>query len=283
MEYDSFHPEHVKNNIPYNFFKKIIIFTSNCDKEKRELERMRNWLYSSKYPKAVVDRALHNARLQGPAPDPKTKKNVIPFVTLNCDNYTNKSVVKKASLLLEKCPDLHTKNVFQQRKIVQALRQPPSIHRQLTSAKFDSTEIERNSNGIFNCGDKRCKICKLYLMQCDKFKVANGQIWNVQSHITCQSKLVVYYQICTGCNEFSNVGKTNDLRKRTNVHISSCRLGGSTDRFDNHVFTCKIDDTEPFFKLYVLIKVNDIDKLLIYENYFQKQGFDTLNRDKARV
>ena len=85
--------------------------------------------------------------------------------------------------------------------------------------------------------------------------------------------MVVHYQICTGCNEVSNVGKTN--------HISSCGLGDSSDRFDNHVFACKKDKNEPHFKLYILMEVNDYDKLLVYEDYCQKRGFDTLNRDKA--
>lgn len=121
----------------------------------------------------------------------------------------------------------------------------------------------------------------MYLVECDTFKVSNGRTWHVQSHITCQSKMVVYYQVCMGCNKTSNVGKTNVLRKRTNVHISSCKLGGSSDRFDNHVYACKKDHIEPLFKLFVLMEVNNYDKLLVYESNFQKQGFDTLNVNKS--
>ena len=93
--------------------------------------------------------------------------------------------------------------------------------------------------------------------------------------------MVCYYQICLGCGIFSNVGKTNILRKRMNVHISSCKSGNTTDRFDKHVFNCKSDHIEPLYKLYVLLEVNDYDELLIYEDDFHKQGFDTCNRDKA--
>ena len=70
--------------------------------------------------------------------------------------------------------------------------------------------------------------------------------------------MVVYYVICAGCNAFSNIGKTNNLRKRTNVHISSCKSGNTTDRFDKHVFECKADHVEPLFKLYVLMEINDL-------------------------
>ena len=112
-------------------------------------------------------------------------------------------------------------------------------------------------------------------------QVNNGDLWRVPCHITCNSKMVVYYVICTGCNAFSNIGKTNNLRKRTNVHISSCKSGNTTDRFDKHVFECKADHVEPLFKLYVLMEINDYDKLRVYEDNFHKMGFDTCNRYKA--
>ena len=102
-------------------------------------------------------------------------------------------------------------------------------------------------------------------------------------HITCNSKFVIYYQVCASCGIVSNIGKTNCLRKRMNVHISSCRLGNSNDVFDNHVFACKKDNKEPYFKLWVLMEVNDIKKLLVYENYFHKRGMDTLNKEKSKI
>ena len=65
------------------------------------------------------------------------------------------------------------------------------------------------------------------------------------------------------------------------MHITSCRNGNTSDKFDNHVHSCKNDDVEPYFKLYVLLEVNNINKLLVYEDYFHKQGMDTINRNKA--
>ena len=94
---------------------------------------------------------------------------------------------------------------------------------------------------------------------------------------------MIYFQVCTGCKIVSNIGKTNDLRKRTNVHISSCRNGDSPDRFDNHVYACKKSDNEPYFNLWIFMEVNNVDKLLVYESYFHKKGYDTLNRDRAKV
>ena len=71
------------------------------------------------------------------------------------------------------------------------------------------------------------------------------------------------------------------MRPRINYHISEAKNGNTTDIFDKHVFSCKKDHIEPVFKLNVLMEVDNYDKLLVYEDYFHKQGFDTLNRKKA--
>ena len=164
-----------------------------------------------------------------------------------------------------------------------AYRQPPNILRELTSAKFDTINKSRKPKGIFKCDNKKCKICKLYMVECKSFKLANNEIWEVPTHITCQSTKVIYFQICTGCDHESNIGKTNNFRLRTNNHISACRLGTSTDKFDNHVYNCKKDRSEPYFKIMILMEVNEVEKLLVYEESFHKRGFDTINKTRAKV
>ena len=115
LEYNSFHPNHIKNNIPYNLAKRIIVFTTNSEKETKELQNLRVWLRNSNYPPAIINKAFHNAKLQGPAPDPKKKVQVIPFVTGYCDNYTNNGIVKKANMLIQNCPDTDTKECFEKK------------------------------------------------------------------------------------------------------------------------------------------------------------------------
>ena len=281
LEYNSFHAKHVKDNIPFGFFKKIIVFTSNSRKEKEEINKMKNWLYNSGYPKYIVDKGLHNARLQGPAPDPARKKDIIPFVTQNASNYACASITKKLKLLVDNCPDEPTKTFFQSKEIVHALRQPENVLRQLTSAKFETDMSAKKPNGTFWCRRDNCKICSDYLVECDRVVGDNGVEWRIPSHITCQSKMVLYYLVCQGCRKFSSVGKTNNLRNRTNNHISEGKSGKTTDVFDLHVFNCKKDHVEPIFTLYVLMEVDNYDKLLVYEKYFHEQGFDNSNRRKA--
>ena len=144
--------------------------------------------------------------------------------------------------------------------------------------------MAKKPHGIFGCKKPRCKICRSSigcLVECTQFRVDNGTLWKVPSHVTCDTLMSVYYQICLGCNKFSSVGKTNNFRKRTYQHVSEGKSGMTTDIFDKHVYNCKIDHILPLFKIYILMEVRDYDKLRVYENYFHTQGYDTVNRDKA--
>ena len=182
--------------------------------------------------------------------------------------------------MIDQCPDDGTRKFFQSKEIVQAVRQPNNILRQLTSAKFDSRKTIPKPHGTFKCKNSKCKICTLYLQECTTVTGQNGFEWTTQSHITCHSQMVLYYLICLGCG-LSYVGKTNCLRERTNNHISESKSGNTSDRFDQHVFDCKTDHEEPLFKLYGLMEVDNYDKLLVYEDFLHKQGFDHCNRKKA--
>ena len=60
LHYSSPHPDHSRENVPYNLAKRIIVFVSNEKKTEYRLNELKDWLKSCKYCK--------NVRLQGPAP-----------------------------------------------------------------------------------------------------------------------------------------------------------------------------------------------------------------------
>ena len=111
--------------------------------------------------------------------------------------------------------------------------------------------------------------------------MSNGETWETKCFANCNSLNVLYFVVCNFCNEVTNVGKTDDCRERTNNHISGCRHGRTTDKFDNHVFECAqkkgMISVEPFFKLFLLMVCNSYHKLLSYESALHARGFDTLN------
>ena len=89
LNYHSHHPIHIKNNIPYNLAKRIIVFVSNHNRMKFRLNQMRQWLIKCGYPDKIIDKGFHNAALQGPAPNPEEQKENISFVSNYYSNYNN--------------------------------------------------------------------------------------------------------------------------------------------------------------------------------------------------
>ena len=94
--------------------------------------------------------------------------------------------------------------------------------------------------------------------------------------------LMLNFLSCNSCNgNTTYTGKTVNFRHRMNNHITACRYGTSTDKFDNYVFKFSNKDkhvaNEPYFKFYTFMTVNNENKLQCYESYLHKTGFDTMN------
>ena len=280
LSYDSHHPQHVKDNIPYVLAKNIIVSTSDGEMMETNLCDLEGWLQKCGYPLNIIKRGVFNARLQGPAPAP-TNKPTIPLITTHFSNYNSSNIVEVARNLLENSMNPRLQTVFKDVNIIHSRRQPPNLLRQLTNAAFIDGPPKRNP-GIHKCGRRNCKMCQLYLQECTSFMTANGKMWEVRCEITCGSKNTLYYQVCSFCNIESKCGKTDDFRYRTNNHITGARHGLGTDKLDNHIHECskihKVPHTEPFFKLFGFMEVNDYSKLRNIERKLHLAGVDTINR-----
>ena len=66
-----------------------------------------------------------------------------------------------------------------------------------------------------------------------------------------------------------------------NNHISACRHGNSTDKFDNHVYNCtqamQVSLVEPYFKLYAFKSLSNYNNLRNYERKLHSERHDTMN------
>ena len=242
---------------------------------------MFNRLIDCGYPKHLLKKAFHNAKLQGPAPNPAEKKKIIPLVSTYYSNYSNTNIVQQANFMLQSCSNNHIKEVFKNHQVILSLKQPPNLLRQLSNSKFTSGNQVYHENGIFRCNDKRCKLCALYIKPCKSFTTANGYEWVIRSHITCQNKNVIYFLKCLACKgKTSYTGRTNNERNRMNCHISECRSGITSDIFDRHCHKCMKENNyhdEPFFEIYIFMSLK---QLATYEKYLHQRGFDTLNAPK---
>ena len=58
FNFHSFHPQHCKDNIPYNLAKRIIVFVSNSEKMEYRLQELEKWLLECEYP--LIMQILHS-------------------------------------------------------------------------------------------------------------------------------------------------------------------------------------------------------------------------------
>ena len=274
LNYGSFHPLHCKNNIPFNLAKRIIVFVTCSEKMEFRLRELKLWLLKCNYPETIIDKGFHNARLQGPAPKPISKNNIIPFVTTYTSNLDTKPMMNSIRTLISDKKFGQLNNVFKDANVVVGYKQPKSLAKLLTRAKFSNTKLHKTesisdySPGIFAaCKDSRCNLChNNYIQECSSFKAANGEIWEIKAYIDCNSKNVLYYLTCNMCNgAVTYTGRTkNKLRTRTNNHISCCRSGKGSNIFDNHVFNCGTKNNclkPPYFKVYAFTRLSKEDNL----------------------
>ena len=188
---------------------------------------------------------------------------------------------KRISDIINEQSDPELKETFKDTQIVLGLRQPKNLLRHLTQAHFSSIPNEEKV-GLFKCNNNACVICKLYVQECKEFECANGYIWKIRCFINCKSRNVLYYLKCNMCNgAVTYTGKTNIIRPRTNNHITCCRNGTGSDKFDKHVYNCGIRNNclkEPFFKLYAFAKLSDENQLLAFEKCLHRKQYDTIYR-----
>ena len=145
---------------------------------------------------------------------------------------------------------------------------------------MSGASLEGKSKGTFRCKSSKCEICSFgYLQEGSSFITSNGTVWDIKCQISCHSRNVIYFLKCSSCHKETKLGKTDNLRDRTNNHRSGCREGKTSDIFDNHVFACHrskgVPPREPLFLLYVFMACSDYNKLLNIERRLHLQGHDT--------
>ena len=288
VHYDSFHTQHVLDNVPYNLAKRIIVFVSNDDVMEKRLQELKQYLLKCEYPENIIDKGIHNARLQGPA-NKKSNDDVTTYIHTNMANFDFRPIINKARNLLQQTNSEEIRNLFKNVRIIEGIKQPKNILKSITSTRFCETNETPNRPlpGIYaECRETSgCELCSFgYMQNCDSFTTSNGTQWEIKSHINCNSKNVLYFVTCTKCQGEMKVTKTGKtfttLRARMNNHRSNCRTGRTSDVFDKHVHECMKKNNsfdEPFFEIRAFMKLSTHDKLYTYERELHKRKYATIN------
>ena len=129
----------VKDNLPYNLAKRIIVFVSNDKKVQMRLKELKNWLKDCNDPDSIINQSFYHAKLQGPAPFKDNPKNV-PFVTTYYENIDNEKVIRKIRSKLLNIQSRLVSELFKNKNVVISQKQPKNLLQLLTRVGFN-TEI----------------------------------------------------------------------------------------------------------------------------------------------
>ena len=157
LNYHSYHPRSTIKNIPFNLSKRIIVFVSNSQNVEYRLNELRQWLKDCNFPHSAIQQGIHNAFLQGPAPNPENKKFNIPLATTYYPQLQLNSAQKCINNMLLNIKDKKLKEKLQTSQVILARKQPKSLLRILSKAAF-------TSSGVTGCKRTNCKQCKMYLV-----------------------------------------------------------------------------------------------------------------------
>ena len=136
MTFTSCHPPHTKNNISLPLAKRIVSIVTN-NKENR-LKELKEYLLDRKHPHHVIDCSF--TKIFQPKFQTEINNNVTFIRTYNPNHNIN---FKKFHSSLDKIKNKEVKTCFQKKKVLLPTRQPPTLCKLLTTAKFERLPIPK--------------------------------------------------------------------------------------------------------------------------------------------
>ena len=224
LHFSSSHPSHTKRNIPYCMARRICTIVTEENIRNIRLAELKSFLLKQKYPKKLIDdsmqkaKALDIAQLRNQQPKVKNSK-IIPLVTTHDPNITNAFTVIKSHLpILHQSPKMKT--LVKTSDIIHSRRQPKSLKKLLTTAKFNPSET--GNTEVKKCSDPRCGTCN-YLQTGNQLILKNGMVFCIRTTMDCKTENLIYCITCPGCGE-NYIGQTgNSLRERVRIHKQQIR------------------------------------------------------------
>ena len=228
--FSSSHPIHTKKAIPFSLALRLRRICSTHEAFQTRTSELISYLlkrgYNLKFLKEQIQRAADIPRHIALQTKPKTdNSNRIPFiVTYNPSLPSISSIFKKHLSLLHSSD--HCKAVFPHPPIV-AFRRSPNLRDLLVKARLPPPPTNNISAtptvpsllpGAFRCG-KDCLTCRYIAHGTNKYTFfSTGITQTIKTHMTCNTKNLIYMIQCTLCNK-QYIGETKRrLKDRFNEH-----------------------------------------------------------------
>ena len=227
LPFSSSHPSHCKRAVPFGVALRIKRNCSTNDFLQNRCKEYKRYLKSQNYPAELVDKqfdkALSISRSELLSKKAKPDKKVFPLVLdYNPILPDIQKVIKNHFHLLQSSPEV--KEIFPSKSIFPAYRRTKNLKELLAPSKFQVTSCRnpREENGGCSKCNKKCDLCKNYLIQASKFRSsATGRYYSIPQKLSCSSQNVIYLATCAKCN-LQYVGSTStEFKVRFRNHKSN--------------------------------------------------------------
>ena len=216
VPYNSAHPRHTLNNVPYTLANRIVKIVSQENKKEIRLLELKDKLLKLNYPESLINNAFLRAQQSQTTNCNRlneSKSNVnsmIPFITTH--NKNNPNIFQE--VILPVSGSLSLIESFKDKKIMRVFKQPKSLLRSLCQNN------RKTINGVSRCGEPRCACCETMIVGKTIVFDVNGvsKCFTINSNLNCYSSNVIYVIRCKNCQDYY-IGHTGgSFRKRLTLH-----------------------------------------------------------------
>ena len=285
LPWDSSHPHHCKENIPFALARRIKTLT---DDPKLAWDRMLDLaakLMAMSYPVGMVNTAMHDAmklstpELRKPKSKDESEDNIIAFV--HTYDPTRPQLMNKIKGMVSGLrTSSQTRHIFGDMRIIDSRREPFSLKKMFQRSRFNETGRHAIDRGVSKCLQPKCELCKQILEVGSVFFNSSGIKLVITTPMDCRTRNVIYAIWCKKCKK-SYIGETVCLRERMNTHRSNSRHEDRASmEVSRHLLLCNEG-----FEVCPLLKVKKDDKILrlVNEDELVKLLKPELNADRRNL
>ena len=284
VHFESNHPRHCKENIPFNMARRVKALTDDDDLAFSQLMALKTKFVAGAYPVGLVNSAIQEAMalstgdLRNHIKIPRDD-DIITFVHTFDPSYPD-LMRKIKDLISNLFISMECRDAFGDTKIIDSRREPSNLLRLLQRSRFDESGSTANVKGVSKCQSSHCKCCD-EIIETDKiFFRRVGFSLRIGAKMDCTVRNVIYALFCNGCGQ-SYIGETVCLRDRTNAHRSNSKDEDRTVmEVSRHIYECGQG-----FRICPIVKVKEECKILrlVIEDYMIKLLKPDLNAPRRNI
>ena len=194
--YQSSHPLHIKNSIPYSQALRVSRICSSEKDFKTHISHMKEWFLARVYPEIVIKNQIDKVAFRRDLSVKKNLESGIPFVT------TYRPKVKELwKLIRDLLPFLYSDEEVQKNFSclpIVSYRSARKMKNYIVRSKLYPVERKVGCRG---CGSFRCQVCKSINVT-DKFTSFNTKkTYKINNSFACNDKCLIYLLSCKSCGK----------------------------------------------------------------------------------